>query len=123
MDKLGRPGWYTMPREDKDFDSTLFGMILHKQTPKGLTPFKYKTEEWQLVDPEAFYERDKDKFNDLRAKRDRITIEELPPLTDKYWIEWEKIDKWDKKFAEVTKTGTDWSNVLRGVDKLLGGDS
>jgi hypothetical protein len=124
MDKLGKLGWYTMPRGKGDFEKTLFGLIVREQGMKGLEEELKDLEEgstrkeWsQIVLPEVYYEEDKKKYDRQRSKREGVESDVLPDLP--YWKEWEVIDNWDKKFGAPTNAATNWKAVFALLDELL----
>ena len=70
MDKLGRPGWYTMPREDGNFDKTLFGIIVRKQKLKDLEENLVSKSGIEIIAPEAFYDDDKTNLSSVRPRNE-----------------------------------------------------
>jgi adenylate kinase family enzyme len=86
MDTLGKLGWYTAPRESKDLDGALFGYVLNNTDKED-------------VAPEAKYHEERRKYEELRSRQARKEGKENPePLTEPYWLDWEKINAWTEKF-------------------------
>ncbi|HEV7602789.1 MAG TPA: nucleoside 2-deoxyribosyltransferase [Bradyrhizobium sp.] len=106
MDKLGKPGWYSMPRDDKDFEETLFGYILTGHDHKK-------------IQPEAVLQREADKYNEQRARRTGKKIRSLPPPEGRYWTEWKQIERWDETFAKSVDEHTAWKQIYEIMDGML----
>lgn len=98
MDKLGKPGWYTAAREKKDLAGTSFGYVLNNWAKKDVVP-------------EAEHDRDKKAYELQRARRENKKPEDLEPLREPYWTDWEKIATWDQKLDEQLAARTDGSPI------------
>ena len=113
MDKLGKPGSYTAPREPKDLDGTLFGYVVQNVEKKD-------------VMPEAEYRRDKNTHEERRAIKGKKEGKDPGPLTEPYWTDWEKIDNWDRKLDGQLKLGAwtertipEWKVVFEFIQQWL----
>jgi hypothetical protein len=120
MDKLGKPGAYTAPREPKDLDGTLFGYVLRNATKKK-------------VAPEAEYGVASKKERARREAKAHKEGKEPEPLTEPYWTDWERIATWDDKFdGQQMKPGAapgappwgeatipEWSVVFDFIKQLM----
>jgi hypothetical protein len=114
MDRLGKIGWYTAPRETKDFENTLFGgVLMNRDYPKG--------------EAEASYERELDNYRRQLAKREGKTFEEVKdqkPPPDEYWVHWRLIVFWESeletKIGALWRRGAApaWDEVYRFVEAL-----
>jgi nucleoside 2-deoxyribosyltransferase len=107
MDKLGRPGWFSMPLDDKDFEKKPFGYVLMNE--KKLSQ----------IQPEAILQREADKYNEQRAKKAGKKVGELPALTDQYWTEWKHIEDWDDAFETSVDKNTGWTQISAIIDDTM----
>jgi hypothetical protein len=100
MDKLGRPGWYSMPRDPANIRGTLFGYILDSDVkPKPVTP-------------EAGYEDEKKKYDSQRDKK--------PGEPDgQYWTDWKKIEEWEEKFKKSVADMPPWNQVYGVIESMV----
>jgi len=81
MDKLGKPGWYTMPDDKKRKETVLFDEILDGKTDAKVTP-------------EAKYKDDLAKYKEQHPQKD---VEKSA-----YWKQWKYINDWDNQFEKKT---------------------
>jgi nucleoside 2-deoxyribosyltransferase len=108
MDKLGRPGWYSMPRSARDFGKkSLFGHIFAGQA----APLA-------KIEVEADLRREADKYNEQRARKAGKRVEDLPPLKGEYWTEWKRIEDWDNLVRSLRENAK-WSEVSATVERML----
>lgn len=105
MDKLGQPGWYSMPRNARHFERTPFGYILGG-------------EDYEDVEREADYEDDKKKYDQQRTARAGKKGIELAEEESKYWDGWQQIEKWDEAVDEMKKDA-DWPKIYGKMDALV----
>ena len=103
MDRLGRPGWYTMPRDKSNFTDTLFGALLMDRP-------------WPEVKPEASYEAAVENYKRRVAKKERINDFNDVRLPDEdYWTQWGLIDSWEARFEpQITAWSGAWATLTWG---------
>jgi len=118
MTKLGRPGWYSAPRGAKDLDRTPFGYIL--SGPKiDATGRELETEYKAGIEPEALYEAEKAKDQELRTKRTGGKKYKYSQAETLYWEQWEYIDEWDRQFKKLSKNSSLAELKEKQLDKMI----
>jgi hypothetical protein len=105
MDKLGRPGWYSMPLDDKDYYKTLFGFIVAGTTHRE-------------IKPEAILEDEETKYNEQLAHRLNKDIKDLKPPTGDYWTEWRRIKEWDDLFDKPENIDANWDQINKTIKTM-----
>ncbi|HTB04526.1 MAG TPA: ATP-binding protein [Bradyrhizobium sp.] len=110
MDKLGRPGWYSMPLDDKDYDATLFGFIITGRKAKK-------------IKPEAVLADEQLKYNKQQARRLNKEVEDLPLPTGDYWDQWSRIEAWDEVFDKPENIDANWGQINKTIKTKLKKDA
>jgi adenylate kinase family enzyme len=104
MDRLARPGWYSVARNQKDLDGTLFGHILTGA-------------EYADIEAEAQYQKERAKYNVQRKPKNRAKVRPIAPGA--YWTDWKKIDGWEKRFHEMVEKGLSLKVVCEELKKIV----
>jgi SpoVK/Ycf46/Vps4 family AAA+-type ATPase len=97
MDKLGKPGWYSMPGDKKTKEISLFDEVLHGTSIEE-------------IKPEAEYTEDLAKYKEQHL--DKKKVEESP-----YWRQWNYVNDWDDQFK--TATSSNWTEVNAFIKRVM----
>jgi hypothetical protein len=87
MTTLGKPGWFTRPKE---------GKVPEKDTPFGYVKSKAEPDEWPEPD---------DVFKNIILGKGKAAVTE--------YLQWQWIDKWDKKLFKDAATFKELTNPLK----------
>jgi adenylate kinase family enzyme len=105
IDMLGRPGWYSMPRREKDWDETLVGYVFFDRQMKA-------------IEGEAQYERDLGKYNEQRARKLRVSVDALPEEPIQYWKEWKQVEDLEERLV-AERNSMNWNLVYKTMNRMV----